>query len=69
MNVIGFTVAGDQSGIHGFADLTEMLGKPVQCGAIEYAASHGGADSIQLVEGIRAGIVRLHDGRFGSGRR
>ncbi len=39
VNVIGFTVAGDQSAIHGLADLTEMLGKPVQCDAIEYAAS------------------------------
>ena len=39
MNVIGFTVAGDQPAIHGLADLTEMPGKPVQCGAIEYAAS------------------------------
>ncbi len=39
VNVIGFTVAGDQPIIHGLADLTEMLGKPVQCGAIEYAAS------------------------------
>jgi hypothetical protein len=39
VNVIGFTVAGDQPAIHGLADLTEMPGKPVQCGAIEYAAS------------------------------
>jgi len=39
VNVIGFTVAGDQPAIHGLADLTEMPGKPVPCGAIEYAAS------------------------------
>ena len=36
--MIGFTVAGDQPTIHGLADLTEMSGKPVQRGAIEYAA-------------------------------
>ena len=39
VNVIGFTVAGDQPAIHGLADLTEMPGKPVPCGAIEYTAS------------------------------
>ena len=39
VNVIGFTVAGDQPAIHGLADLTEMPGKPVRCGAIEYVAS------------------------------
>ena len=47
VNVIGFTVAGDQPAIHGLADLTEMPGKPVQRGVIEYAASIlGDADQV-----------------------